>query len=119
MHNCETCQSELLSYLYDLVEASERHSLEEHLRSCPTCQAALDKARGQKSLLAVAAKAEFPNVRFQPPVEAEPAVLASPASVHASWLNSTWTLWALAASILFVLSLGMPAGWWYVRTLAL
>ena len=56
MHSCESCQAQLLEYLYDLLESADRQALESHLAGCATCQAALTKARSQQSLLAAAAK---------------------------------------------------------------
>ncbi|HEY7154976.1 MAG TPA: zf-HC2 domain-containing protein, partial [Gemmataceae bacterium] len=67
MYNCETCRSLMLEYLYDLLEGEERQTLEAHLTNCPACQAELVKAKGQRQLLATAAKMEFPDVRFTAP----------------------------------------------------
>ena len=67
MARCEQYQTQLLGYLYDLLEADEQQALREHLEQCGDCRAALARAERQKKLLAMAAKAEFPAVRFQPP----------------------------------------------------
>ena len=73
MHSCNACQAQLLEYLYDLLDAAERQTLEAHLAACAECQAALAKARSQQQLLAAAAKMEFPTVAFERP--AAPATL--------------------------------------------
>ena len=82
MQSCETCQVQLLEYLYGLLEDADRQALEAHLAACPACQAALVKTRSQQHLFAAAAKMEFPAVAFQPPAPvAQPeAITAAPAS---------------------------------------
>src|SRR5205823_2179574 len=66
MMTCETCQAQLLHHLYGLLEESGRQTVLGHLAGCGACQAALAAARQQQQLLAVAAKGEFPDVRFTP-----------------------------------------------------
>ena len=34
MHTCETCQTLMLEYLYDLLDESERQPLQDHLAGC-------------------------------------------------------------------------------------
>src|SRR5262249_40609936 len=51
MESCGHRQELLLDYLYDLLETTERHALEEHLAQCRACQDALEKARRQQVLL--------------------------------------------------------------------
>jgi hypothetical protein len=114
MTSCETYQSQLLAYMYDLLEETDRQQLQAHLETCDGCKAALARAQNQKRLLALAAKAEFPKVRFQPPVEETapreretvPLVRPEPRSVRS---------WAIAAGILLLVGLGVPSGWWTVN----
>jgi hypothetical protein len=114
MTTCEQYQAQFLAYLYELMEPGDVQSLRQHLAQCPACQTALARAEGQQKLLARAAKAEFAGVRFQPPAEEvpqEPQVLAVTTRVR----RRVWPTWAIAASILLVLSFGIPAGWWTLR----
>jgi hypothetical protein len=111
MINCETCQSQLLHHLYGLLDAAERQALHNHLGFCPTCTAALEKARQQQQILAAAAKSEFPEVRFsavpQAPTLSAPRLRARQ--------QRGWGRWAVAACILILL--GSSAGFaglaWY------
>ena len=34
MFHCETCRSQMLEYLYDLLEGDERQAFEAHLKDC-------------------------------------------------------------------------------------
>src|SRR5262249_21463245 len=109
MNNCESFQSQLLAYLYDVLEGDDQLKLQDHLAQCPSCQARLERARVQKRILAAAAKAEFPNVRFvQPQAEVRPAspVVSAPARRR----RRPVLRWAIAAGILAVV--GLPATWW-------
>src|SRR5947209_5439061 len=99
MRSCETCQGQMLEYLYDLLEDSERQPFEEHLVSCPGCQTALRQAREQQNLLATAARLEFPQVQFQPPKE-EPVTLSLPPARPTHRRLRTWQRWAVAAAVL-------------------
>ena len=125
MHTCETCQSLMLEYLYDLLDESERQPLQDHLAGCAACQAALQQARQQQNLLAAAARIEFPAVAFQPPVE-QPVPEASPAPAgpgcpaHAGTpvprsgrprRDRRWRRWAVAAAVLLGIGLGIPGIW--------
>jgi hypothetical protein len=112
MNSCEPYQAQLLAYLYDLLEPEDRQALQGHLDQCAACQAALTRAKGQQKLLAAAAKAEFPAVRFQPPaVEEQPTIRL------ARFGGGAWGTWALAASILLLLGVSVAGGWWTVRYL--
>ena len=65
MRSCEDCQAQILEYLYDLLETSERQQLQAHLDACPACQEALRQGQAQQGLLAAAVpRLEFPAVRF-------------------------------------------------------
>jgi hypothetical protein len=106
MDHCGQYQAQLLDFLYDLLEGDEHRAVQDHLAHCPACQAALSHAQGQQRLLAVAAKMEFPAVRFEPPREHLPFAQrpAPPAPVR-----RTWGRWAAAAVILLALA-GLGAG---------
>lgn len=106
MLGCNGCQERMLDYLYDLLEEADQRALSDHLAGCPTCQAALEKARGQKQLLARAARLSFPEARFTPPGDpvvpaaAEPArEILLPVRPHLQPPRSL-TRWAVAAAVL-------------------
>src|SRR5215472_13914745 len=94
MNNCDQFQTQLLAYLYDLLEPDEAQTVKSHLEACPVCRTALERAQNQKKILSVAAKAEFPNVQFQPP-ESERV-----ATARARRRLPPVPRWAIAASIL-------------------
>lgn len=110
MLGCEHCQQQLLPYLYDLLEGEERQQVQWHLESCPSCQAALQAARAQQSLLAEAVKEPQADVAFVPPAptRARPVtggttvVMPRPARRRPFYRNRA----AVAAGLLFVLFLG-------------
>src|SRR5260370_26200534 len=112
MANCEQYQAQLLGYLYDLLEADEQHALRDHLSLCTTCQAALTEAERQKKLLAAAAKAEFPAVRFQSPPASEVRREDESPAMPIHSLGIPWFGWAIGASVLLLLGLGGPATIW-------
>jgi hypothetical protein len=115
MASCEQFQAQLLGYLYDLPEAEERESLRQHLQQCAGCQAALARAERQKQLLAAAAKADFPAIRFQPPPAGE-VVGSDKRTAKRIWFpQRLWLGSALAASILLLLGGGVPATIWSWR----
>src|SRR5262245_863240 len=104
MARCNHCQAQLLEYLYDLLETADRQALEEHLKACNACQAALLQAQAQRQLLAQAAKLEFAGVRFQAPAEtavAEARVLPLRPVREA---KQPLKRWFMAAGILFALA---------------
>jgi len=81
MTRCELYQSQLLDYLYDLLEVSEEAALTDHLAVCERCRARLAESEREQQLLAAAAKLSFPEVQF----EAPPAVpLSRPVTVSAA-----------------------------------
>jgi hypothetical protein len=110
MDRCDLCQSLLLDYLYDLLDAGERQQVQAHLAGCPACQAGLAQARGQQRLMARAARMAFPQVAFAPPEEVpapppRPAVL--PLRPRAA---RRWPRYAAAAALLLALGgLGLAA----------
>lgn len=118
MLNCETCRSQMLEYLYELLEGDERQAWEAHLKDCPACQAELERAKVHRQLLAKAAKMEFASVRFTPP-RAESNVPSAPASTDVVRLQRParplrWRTWLAAAALLLGFALAGTAGW-YVR----
>src|SRR6266540_1282767 len=67
MDRCTHYQSQMLDYVYDLLDEEVVQALTLHLAHCADCQAALRAARGQQQLLAAAARLEFPGVCFRLP----------------------------------------------------
>jgi hypothetical protein len=100
MLSCETCRGQLLEYLYDLLDESDRRALVGHVAQCPACEAALVKARSQQRLLGAAAKASFPGVRFEAPAAAVVLPLAKPLPQVVARRHA-WARWAMAAAVVF------------------
>ena len=67
MRSCENYRSQLFDHLFGLLESEESLELIEHAGRCEECRTALLEADGQRKLMAAAAKAEFPLVRFEAP----------------------------------------------------
>ena len=118
MDQCTVCQSQMLEYVYDLLDEDAFQSLAVHLENCTVCRAALRAAQGQQQLLATAARLEFPTVQFLPPsAEVAPAPRPQPATADRPVIlplvrprrRLAWRTWASAAAVLLVLS--VPA--WY------
>jgi hypothetical protein len=113
MDNCGHCQTLLLDYLYDLLEGDELRAAEEHLKHCPACAAALEQARQQKVLLALAARMQCTPGSFQAPAAA-PAPEPAPVVVTLPARRPSWRRWAVAAALVLALAgLGAPAGWYW------
>jgi anti-sigma factor RsiW len=108
--SCEQFQVQLLPYLYDLFEPAEQQEMKGHLDTCPACRAALERAQAQRKILALAAKAEFPNVHFQPP-----AVPAEVVRIPARRRNRPVLRWAIAAGIFALTGLGTAGTWWAIH----
>src|SRR5579883_2128566 len=107
MESCGHHQTQLLDYLYDLLEPDARRTLDEHLAGCAACQAALALARRQQGLLARAARMEFPDFRFTAPGANE---TAAPAVIALS-RSRPWLRWAAAAAVLLLVAgISAPAG---------
>lgn len=112
MHTCESCQKNLLPYLYELLEGDELHALDAHLESCSACREALDYLKGQQRLVKAAMREAFADVSFQAPketgkAEAAPTVALprrTPAPARAG------VRYALAASV----AVAVLAGAWYL-----
>ena len=95
MSPCNHYRDLLLDDLYGLLDASEVAAVEAHLAGCPACTSARIQAARDVGLIARAAKTEFPEVRFTPPVEVAPALGRSPHPLRPAWVQ-----WAVAASVL-------------------
>src|SRR5437867_2217465 len=54
MNSCEPFRSQLLPYLYDLLDPEEQQEVKSHLETCAACQAALERAQSQRKILATA-----------------------------------------------------------------
>ena len=93
---CDQCQALLLDYLYGLLDGPEKAALAVHLADCPGCAAARSREGKARDLFARAARFSFPEVRFTPPADAEPAV---PAAVKGA-VRRDWTAWASVAVVL-------------------
>jgi hypothetical protein len=120
MLSCGTCRSQMLEYLYDLLEDDERQAWEMHLKGCAACQAELARAKAQQQLLARAAKMEFPNVHFTPPVGKPDETKPGKTKPDAIETGRTRVLpvlrkrWFAAAGLMLAVALAGAAGW-YVR----
>ena len=115
MSICEHCQNLLLDFVYGLLEESELQELREHLTSCPSCQAALEKAQQQQTLMARAALAIAPITELAVPSDkpvANPSQAATlplvnvPRPKRPIW-QSPRLAWSAAAAVL--LAIGVSA----------
>jgi len=95
MMRCHECQALLLDLRYGLLDAAEGAAVEAHLAGCSDCTAAYKDVERAQGLISQAAKSEFPQVSFTPPIE-EPAV----PFVKRRPARSNWVQWAVAASVL-------------------
>ena len=112
MDRCTDYQSQMLEYVYDLLDEDAFRALGLHLEDCADCRAALRAAQGQQQLLAAAARVESAAVRFEAPVVVHPQTEAVPETpVRLSLVRPrrrlAWQVWASAAAVL--LALGAPA----------
>lgn len=83
--DCDRCRELLLDSLYGLLDPSEEVALAAHVADCPACRDAKAEAAKAQALFAVAAKLPFPDVKFEIPVEAVPAVAAKPERRSYRW----------------------------------
>ena len=98
---CDRYQDRLLDHLYGLIEPTEADALEAHLAGCPGCAIARDQAARWGGLIARAARAEFPHVRFVPPQEAAvPAGAATEPPAPRGTVLRTWLQWSVAVGLL-------------------
>jgi hypothetical protein len=116
MNSCPECQAQMLEYLYDLHDETERQAMQAHLSDCALCRAELAKATGQQKLLAAAARMEFPGVRFIAPVEQVQVVTPSVVPmIRPTKKARPWRRWASAAAILLALAGLSAPGYWMER----
>jgi alpha-2-macroglobulin-like protein len=118
MSNCETYQAQLLEYLYDLLDSSDRSALQDHLKECSACRAALGQAQQQQQVIKAAAKKEFAGVRFVAPTEPPTVSFTKKGTQPARPSLRSWRGLALAASLLLAITaiggLGYKYGAHYV-----
>src|SRR5262245_13567384 len=110
MLTCDQCRSALLDRHYGLIEATDAAALDAHLATCPTCQTEQRNVERFGRLVADAARADFPDVRFVAPA-AEPASAAGYTTNGARpGRRQFWSIapWAVAAGLL--LAIGFPIG---------
>ena len=65
--NCETARDLLLDHVYGALEETDDAALRTHLADCAACREALEMARGQREVLAAAARTEGPALKLVPP----------------------------------------------------
>src|SRR5262249_25731405 len=110
MHPCETCQPQLLNYLYELLDEDERRAIEAHLQTCADCRAALVDARQQQEVLRAATRTSFPDVRFTPPaLRISSSAKPEPQPRRRAW-EQRWRRWAVAACIALLACGGVAFG---------
>ena len=88
MLTSEQFHSQLLDFLYDLLDEADARAMREYIESHPEAKSQSERAR---QLLSAAARKEFPEVQFVPPtsgmlprVTTTPAALAGAAARPAS-----------------------------------
>jgi hypothetical protein len=115
MMRCQAFQTQMLEYLYDLLEVEERLSLEAHLKDCPVCQASMEQAVNQQGILARATRLDGVGPVFQrpEPSQAAPSVVASIQPVRFGWRR-----FAVAAALLLLVAGAAGAGLWLDRTVS-
>ncbi|MSR30962.1 MAG: hypothetical protein EXR99_05590 [Gemmataceae bacterium] len=101
MWNCETTKTRILESLYSLLEPREVEEFEAHCLACPSCQSLREASKGQKEMLAAAARIQFPNIRFTPPIETLPM-----ASSPRQFSKLARRVFALAAMLILALGVG-------------
>jgi hypothetical protein len=97
---CGQIRLQLLEHLYGLLEEADGRALTEHVEGCSICQAEMARAQEHMALISAAAKEEFPNVRFVPPVT-EP--MFGEKSATARRISPIGLRWAVAAMILLAI----------------
>ncbi len=100
MNRCESIQSQMLDFLYDLLDENEVQSLRTHMAGCAGCREALAKAEAQKALFGSAARLQFPGVQFGViPMSSAPARPV----VAGRQRHNAVVRWAVAAVVLLAL----------------
>jgi hypothetical protein len=118
MFTPEQVRERVLPYLYDLLDKDERQLFEATLEASAEARAILERARGQRQLLAEAVKDAYPEVTFSPPADTKFKEEAAPTVVLPRGRRQPKPNrlgWAVAAAILMVLVGGggylSVAGW--------
>src|SRR5947209_14417143 len=110
MLTCDQCRAALLDRQYGLLDPAAAAALDAHLAGCPACQVELLKAERFGRLLATAARAEFPDVRFVAPSDpATPVGDAASAGRPRTWTVWSVTGWMAAAAVLAGISIPTAA----------
>ena len=118
MSDFERHQAMMLDSAYGLLAPEQAAELEHFLSTSPEGETLRHQAEEWKRQLAVAAKSEFPDVRFTPPSPSAKSAakpMPSKPAAHAKKrptnvpMNRAWVSWAIAASVLaVVLGFGIP-----------
>jgi anti-sigma factor RsiW len=98
---CEQVRDRLLDHVYGLLDPSDEAAVAAHLAGCDACSGILARTRKMQGLFAAAAKAGFPDAKFQVPDEPQP--VAEPAKPARS-ARSVWLNWVVAASLVLVVA---------------
>jgi hypothetical protein len=120
MRSCDDFSELLLDHLYGLLEPDEDAALRAHLSACPKCQAELQVATKQQSLLARAAQTVRELAPFVAPVEKfvpVPAEEPSPAVPISTKARRFWRrplTWAAAAAAVLI---AVAGGIWRYQNL--
>ncbi|GIW81748.1 MAG: hypothetical protein KatS3mg105_3555 [Gemmatales bacterium] len=105
---CSHIQKQLLEFVYGLLDPEDAKEIDDHVGQCVSCQLALLQAQDMSRRLAEAARREFPDVRFQPPVFTR---IDPVDDIPAGRDANVWVRWLAAAIVLFVITmLGIPGG---------
>lgn len=115
---CEHCRQQMLPYLYDVLDAADRHEMAAHLDTCASCQHALKAAQEQQGMLAEAIKEDANDIVFKAPVKATPASTAPTVILPRTPRRDLFLLnrWAAAAALLlFLFGAGSVIGWTVYR----
>lgn len=110
---CQAFQTQMLEYLFDLLEVEERLSLEVHLKDCPVCQASMEQAANQQEMLARAARLDGIGPVFQRPEESSSPAVPIVASIKP--VPFGWRRFAAAAALLLLVTGAVASGLWLER----
>jgi hypothetical protein len=118
MKTCGDYQDQLFDALHGLLDEPEEVALAQHLLECAACRQALERAEGQKRLLAAAARFDYPGLAFDPPAETLPIDRSRRVPRQPSRpLPGGWrrpARWAVAAALLLALgALAYRGADWY------
>src|SRR5262245_54082994 len=103
----EQVQDQVLLYLYDLLDDTERRAFEATLEASSEARATLTSAEAKRQLLAEAVKHEFPDVTFTPPAAPAPSKQQSAPTLVMPRRRDVprrhWVPWAAAAASVAIL----------------